>query len=443
MTTTSAPEQDVSADAAAENAAYGKVTWRLLPFLFVCYVVSWLDRVNVGFAKLQMQGDLKFSDTVYGLGAGVFFIGYFLFEVPSNVILHRAGARLWITRIMVSWGFLSSAMMFVSSAMAFYVLRFFIGVAEAGFFPGIILYLTYWYPARRRGRIVAIFLTAIAATGVVGGPLSGWILKSMNGVNGWAGWKWLFLFEGIPSVVMGISTFFYLDDSIRSSKWLNDEEKELLARNIDADNAHKSSHRLGHAFRDPKVWVLAFVYLCFVSGLYAISFWLPQIIKNTGVKDPLDIGLLTAIPWGIGAVGMILWGRSSDRTGERRWHAALAGFLGGIALLVSTMYGQNTVASLVFLTFATIGIQATLPVFWALPTAFLTGGAAAAGIAWINSVGNLGGFVAPYLVGWLRDVTHSTAAGLYVLSGGLVLGGVVVLAFIPKRLFKAETIRSS
>ena len=434
--TASAPARDAVLEVAAENAAYAKVTWRLIPFLFLCYVVSWLDRVNVGFAKLQMQGDLQFSDTVYGLGAGIFFIGYFLFEVPSNVILHRAGARLWIARIMVTWGILSSAMMFVSSAKAFYGLRFLVGVSEAGFFPGIILYLTYWYPARRRVRIMALFLTAISATGVVGGPLSGWILKNMNGVNGLAGWKWLFLLEGIPSLVMGISTWFYLDDSIQSSKWLADGEKELLARNIAADNAHKSSHELRHAFAEPKVWVLAFVYFCFVSGLYAISFWLPQIIKNTGVKDPLDIGLLTAIPWGIGAVGMVLWGRSSDRTGERRWHTALAGVLGGVALLVSTAYGQNTVASLIALSLATVGILATLPIFWALPTAFLTGGAAAAGIAWINSVGNLGGFVAPYLVGWLRDVTQSTAAGLYVLSAGLVLGGVVVLVLIPKRIFR-------
>jgi D-galactonate transporter len=431
-----APAISASPSALAEAAAYAKVTWRLIPFLFVCYIVSWLDRVNVGFAKLQMQSDLKFSDTVYGLGAGIFFIGYFIFEVPSNIILHRAGARRWIARIMTSWGVLASSMMFVGSPMSFYVLRFFIGVSEAGFFPGIILYLTYWYPARRRVRIVALFLTAIAATSVIGAPLSGWILKSLNGANGWAGWQWLFLLEGAPSLLMGVFTFFYLDDSIRASRWLTAEEKQLLEQSITADNAEKPSHSLRHAFGDAKVWLLAAVYFCFVSGLYAISFWLPQIIKNTGVKDPLDVGFLTAIPWGIGAVGMLLWGRRSDRTGERRWHAALAGFVGGAALLVSTAYGHNTVASLVALTIATLGIQATLPVFWALPTAFLTGGAAAAGIALINAVGNLGGFVAPFLVGWLKDVTQSTATGLYVLSGGLILGGLLVVVFIPARLFK-------
>ena len=435
-TSSTAPAVSAGPTTASEAAAYAKVTWRLVPFLFVCYIVSWLDRVNVGFAKLQMQSDLKFSDTVYGLGAGIFFIGYFLFEVPSNMILHRAGARLWIARIMITWGIISSAMMYASSAMSFYVLRFLIGVAEAGFFPGIILYLTYWYPARRRGRIVALFLTAISATSVVGGPLSGWILKNLNGANGWAGWQWLFLVEGVPSIVMGVWTLFYLDDTIRGSKWLSDAEKQILERNIAAENADKSSHSLGHAFGDPKVWLLAFVYFCFVSGLYAISFWLPQIIKNTGVKDPLDIGLLTAIPWGLGAIGMLLWGHSSDRGGERRWHAALAGFIGGVGMLISTAYGKNTIASMAALTVATFGILATLPVFWALPTAFLAGGAAAAGIAWINSVGNLGGFVAPFLVGWLKDLTHGTAAGLYVLSGGLVLGGVLVLVFIPARLFK-------
>jgi D-galactonate transporter len=436
MTESVAPAVSEVSAAINEDALYARVTWRLVPFLFLCYIVSWLDRVNVGFAKLQMATDLKLSDTVYGLGAGIFFIGYFLFEVPSNMILHRAGARLWIARIMITWGILSAAMMFVGSPTSFYALRFLIGVAEAGFFPGIILYLTYWYPARRRGRIVALFLTAISATSVVGGPLSGWILKSMNGVNGWAAWQWLFLLEGLPSIVMGLWTLAYLENGISAARWLTEEEKSHLERNIASEDAAKSSHKLGHAFRDLKVWLLAFVYFCFVSGLYAISFWLPQIIKNTGVKDPLDIGLLTAIPWGIGAIGMVLWGRSSDRSGERRWHAAVAGFVGGIAMLVSTAYGHNTVASMVALSVATLGILATLPVFWALPTAFLTGGAAAAGIAFVNSVGNLGGFVAPFLVGWLKDVTHSTAAGLYVLSAGLVLGGVLVLAFIPARLFE-------
>jgi D-galactonate transporter len=437
-TMNTAPAMATTTPYELEASAYAKVTRRLIPFLFVCYIVSWLDRVNIGFAKLQMQSDLKFSDTVYGLGAGIFFIGYFLFEVPSNVILHRAGARVWIARIMISWGVLSSLMMYASSPLWFYVLRFLIGVAEAGFFPGIILYLTYWYPARRRGRIVALFLTAIATTSVIGAPLSGWILKSMNGWHGLAGWQWLFLLEGIPSLVMGLWTLAFLDDGIRASRWLSEEEKQLLERNISSENAQKTSHSFRHAFGDAKVWLLAFVYLCFVSGLYGISFWLPQIIKNTGVKDPLDVGLLTAVPWGIGAVGMLWWGRNSDRTGERRWHAALAGFIGGVGMLISTAYGSQTLASMVALTVATLGIQATLPVFWSLPTAFLTGGAAAAGIAWINSVGNLGGFIAPFLVGWLKDLTHSTATGLYVLSGGLVLGGILVLTFIPARLFKHQ-----
>jgi D-galactonate transporter len=409
-----------------DEAVYRKVVRRLIPFLFLCYVVAYLDRVNVGFAKLQMQADLKFSDFVYGTGAGIFFIGYFLFEVPSNIILHRIGARVWIARIMVTWGVLSASMMFVTNDVWFYVLRFLLGVAEAGFFPGIILYLTYWFPAERRGRIVALFMTAIAVSSVIGGPLSGWILKSMAGVNGWAGWQWLFLLEGLPSVIVGIWVLFYLDDSIRGAKWLTDAEKQLLERNIAADAKGKAEMSLGQVFGNGRVWLLSLIYFCFVMGLYGVSFWLPQLIKNTGVKDALNIGLLSAIPWGVAAIGMVLISRHSDRTGERRLHVSGVALLGAAGLAASAVFGDNTLLAMIALTVGTLGIMSALPLFWSLPTAFLGGAAAAAGIAIINSLGNLAGYVSPTLVGKISDATHSTAWGMYTLAASLVLGALLV-----------------
>ncbi len=416
-----------------EAATYHKVGWRLIPFLLLCYVVAYLDRVNVGFAKLQMLQDLKFSETVYGLGAGIFFIGYFLFEVPSNVILHRVGARVWIARIMVTWGVISVGMMFVESVTSFYVVRFLLGVAEAGFFPGIILYLTYWYPAAHRARMTALFMSAIALSGVIGGPLSGWIMQSLPGVGGLKGWQWLFVLEGLPSVAVGIATLFYLDDSIDLAKWLTSKEKELLKRNIVADNANKQILSIGAVFKDARVWLMSLIYFSFVMGLYGVSFWLPTIIKATGVKDALQIGLLTAIPYGSAVVAMIFVSRSADRTGERRWHIAIPALLGAAGLVLSVTWGQNTVLAMTALTLATMGILTTLPLFWSLPTSFLAGAGAAAGIAIINSVGNLAGFVSPFVVGWLKDMTQSTNAGMYLLAVSLVLGALLTIS-VPARL---------
>jgi D-galactonate transporter len=400
----------------------------------LCYVVAYLDRVNVGFAKLQMLNDLKFSETIYGIGAGIFFVGYFFFEVPSNIILARTGARVWLTRIMVTWGLISSAMMFVTSPAMFYVLRFLLGVAEAGFFPGVILYLTYWYPARRRARIVALFMTAIALSGVVGGPLSGWIMQTFAGNNGWAGWQWLFLLEGIPSVIVGIWLFFFLDDGIRSSKWLTEEEKSLLEHEIENDQKTKQHLSLGEIFSNGKVWLLSLIYFCFIMGLYGVSFWLPNLIKNTGVKEVLTVGLLTAIPYGFAAVVMVMAGRSSDASGERRWHIATAGVLGAVGLILSVVYGDNTAIAMAALSLATAGILTTLPLFWTLPTAYLGGTAAAAGIAMINSIGNLAGFVSPYMIGAVKDATQSTAVGMFVLAFSLALGAILVVAGVPKQM---------
>ena len=417
-----------------EESTYRKVMWRLLPFLLLCYVVAYLDRVNVGFAKLQMLTDLNFSETIYGLGAGIFFIGYFIFEVPSNVILHRVGARVWIARIMITWGILSALMMFVTTPTMFYVARFFLGAAEAGFFPGIILYLTYWFPAERRGRVTATFMTAVALSGVIGGPLSGYIMKNMTGMNGWAGWQWMFLLEGIPSVLIGIAVLFYLDDRISHAKWLTDAEKALLQRNIKAEEGAKKDLPISQTLTSGRVWLMGLIYFSFVMGLYGISFWLPTIIKATGVKDVLDISLLTAIPYGFAVVAMVLVGRSADRHQERRWHVAIPGLLGALGLVLSVMWRGDTVLAMAALTLATMGILCTLPLFWSLPTSFLVGAGAAAGIALINSLGNLAGFASPYMMGWLKDMTKSTDAGMYVLATSLVVGALLTLSVSAKSL---------
>lgn len=416
-----------------EDSIYRKVSWRLIPFLLLCYIVAYLDRVNVGFAKLQMLGDLHFSETIYGLGAGIFFIGYFLFEVPSNIILHKVGARVWIGRIMISWGVLSAAMMFVASAPMFYLMRFFLGVAEAGFFPGIILYLTYWYPAHRRGRVTALFMTAIALAGVIGGPISGWILREMSGLSGLAGWQWMFLLEGIPSILVGIVVLFYLDDRITGARWLSAGEKSILERNIRNEDAQKHDPPVMTVLRSPRVWLLSLIYFCMVAGLYGVSFWLPTIIKATGVKDNFSIGVLSAVPYAFAVASMLLAARSADARRERRWHVAAPAVLGALGLVLSVVWSQSTTLAMAALTLATMGILTTLPLFWSLPTAFLTGTAAAAGIGLINSLGNLAGFASPYAVGWLKDATQSTDAGMYVLAGVLVAGALLTLS-IPARL---------
>nr|WP_241019094.1 MFS transporter [Paraburkholderia sp. Tr-20389] len=397
------------------------------------YVVAYLDRVNVGFAKLGMSTDLGLSDAVYGFGAGIFFIGYFIFEVPSNIILHRVGARVWIARIMVTWGIVSMLTMFVTTPTMFYVMRFLLGLAEAGFFPGIILYLTYWYPAQRRGRMTTWFMTAIAISGVVGGPISGYILKSFDGANGWHGWQWLFLLEGVPSVIVGILVFIVLDDRISKAKWLTKEERELLERNIAAEDATKEDHAIGKVMLSPRVLMMSLIYFSFVMGLYGVSFWLPTIIKSTGVTDAFMIGLLSAIPFAAAVIAMVLVARSADRTRERRWHVAVPGFVGALGLVLSVIWAKDTTLAMAGLTLATMGILTTLPLFWSLPTSFLAGTGAAAGIALINSIGNLAGFLSPYAVGWLKQATSANAAGMYMLAGFMILGGLLAVC-VPARL---------
>lgn len=424
----------VASASSAEDAAYSKVTWRLLPVLMICYLVAYLDRVNIGFAKLQMLGDLGFSETVYGLGAGMFFIGYFFFEVPSNMILHRVGARIWIGRIMITWGLVSGAFMFVRTPAMFYSLRFLLGIAEAGFFPGMILYLTYWYPSQRRAHMVALFMTAIPMSGVLGGPLSGWIMKTFGGLNGWPGWQWLFLLEALPAIVVGIGVMLYLDNGIRSAKWLTDAEKSLLERNLEHDHALAPVHpSLGSLAADGRLWRMSLIYFACVVGSYGLTFWMPTLIQTAGVQDVLMIGVLTAIPYSVAVVTMLLVGRSGDRRRERRWHTAMPMLLGAAGLSASTLAGTHTVAAVLCLTIAAAGIMTAAPLFWSLPTAILRGSAAAAGIAAINSVGNLGGFVSPYVIGGLKDLTHSTTPGMYAVTATLILGAFLVLR-VPARM---------
>jgi MFS family permease len=417
-----------------EEATYRKVTQRLVPFLMICYVVAYLDRVNVGFAKLQMLGDLHFSETIYGRGAGLFFIGYFLFELPSNLILHRVGARRWIARIMVTWGLVSASFVFVRTPMMFYTLRVLLGVAEAGFYPGIILYLTRWYPSHRRARVVALFMTAIPLSGIIGGPVSGWILDRFAHTAGWAGWQWLFLMEAIPSIVIGFIVLFYLDDSIQSATWLTPEERRLLAANLDHDRVGIAPHGSVLAvIVDPRVWRMCVIYFTCAMGQYALNFWMPTLIQAAGVKGFLGIGLFTAIPYSATVVVMLILGRSADRHRERRWHLAGALMAGAVGLLLTPIAGTHTALAMVCLTIAAAGTITAAPLFWSLPTAFLDGVAAAAGIATINSIANLGGYLSPDLIGRLKDLTHSSAAGMYMTAAIVFIGALVTLS-VPAKL---------
>jgi len=411
---------------------YRKVDLRLIPFLFLCYILAYLDRVNVGFAKLQMLKDLSLSDAAFATGAGIFFIGYFFFEVPSNVLLKKFGARRWIARIMVSWGIVSALTMLIKSEWAFYGMRFLLGLAEAGFFPGIIFYLTLWYPSGLRSSRTALFVSAIAVSGVIGSPISGWIMDTLSGTWGWAGWQWLFLIEGIPSIIVGIWVIYYLDSSIAEAKWLSDEEKAILTKNIEDEETTKHQAKLSDAFRSGKVWVLSAIYFTLMIGLYGIAFWLPTIIKAFGLKTYLGVGLITAIPYGFATVGMILLSRSSDRTGERRLHYFFNVAAGGIGLILSGVFSYSPVLSVIFLSFGTLGVLGSMPLFWPIPSAFLTGTAAAAGIGIVNSIGNLGGYVGPNVPVWVKHISKDPSAALYTIAFILILGGFLVLAFIPK-----------
>lgn len=421
-------------DTTVRKSAYRKIAFRLMPFLMLCYFCAYLDRVNVGFAKLQMMSDLQFSEAVYGLGAGVFFIGYFLCEVPSNIVLHKVGARRWIARIMITWGILSGCFAFVQTEWQFYTLRFLLGVAEAGLAPGLLLYLTYWFPSYRRARMTVLWFIAIPISGMIGGPLSGLIMDRMSGVHGWFGWQWMFVIEAIPTVLVGLLVLAVLKDSVQDANWLTQDEKNLVKQELAQDNQHKEGHASVKEFiADKRLWLLAGIYFCVVMGQYAITFWLPTLIRNSGISDNWHIGLLTSLPYMCAIVVMILAGRSGDHFQERRWHLIIPMCAGAIALTFATLFASNLTLSLICLCIAASGVLTASSLFWMLPTNFLGGVSAAAGIAAVNSFANLAGFCSPYLIGWVTTNTGSNAIGMFLITTVLIFGASLVLR-VPAKL---------
>lgn len=416
----------MSADIA--QSALWKTRWRLIPFLFLLYIVAYLDRVNVGFAAIDMNRDLGFSAAVYGLGSGIFFISYTLFEVPSNLILARVGVGLWIARIMFTWGIFATAMVFVNNATTFYALRFLLGIAEAGFFPGIILYLTHWFPARERARAVGLFMTATAMAGVIGAPISSALLQ-LHGAGGLKGWQWLFLIEGLPAMLLAPVVLLFMTERPSEAKWLTRDEREWLTREIEAehDDTDQAHVTLRAAATSARLWIVSLPYVCIVIAFYGVSFWLPQIVQASSGFSAAMVVLLSAIPYVAATIGLVYFGTRSDRTGERHWHVAGPCLIGALGFVLTVVAPQTPTFALATLSIAAFGIWGTLGPFWTLPTTFLRGTAAAGGIAIVNSIGNLGGFVGPFLVGWIRQATGGFTAGLLTLAGILVLGAVIAL----------------
>ena len=424
----------VRAETADVEALYDKIAWRIMPFLVTLFVVAWLDRINVGFARLRMVEDLGFSDTAYGFGAGIFYLGYLLFEIPSNLVLERIGARKTFARITILWGITSTATMLVKTAAWFYVLRFLLGAFEAGLLPGAVLYLTYWFPRRRRARMVGLFLAAIPLAGVVGGPVSGLIMGSMGGRLGLANWQWLFLLEGIPSIVLGLMTFLLLADKPSHARWLTETERRQVLSDLDADNrgAGPRQHGLMRAFANPLVWLLTVIQFCLTSANPTVGFWGPTIIEGLGVNDAATIGLLFAVPNIVAVICLIVVSRHSDRTLERRYHSALPCLACGVGLAAIGFFANHPLVAFAGLVLATIGPVTAGASFWQFPPMLLAGTAAAGGIALINSIGSFSGWVAPFAIGWLRDVTGTTSSGLYVVAGLELLAGVLILLFMPR-----------
>jgi MFS transporter, ACS family, tartrate transporter len=424
---------DATTDRAVETAVRTAM-WRLLPFLGLCYLLNYVDRVNVGFAALKMNPDLGLSAAAYGLGAGLFFIGYFFFEVPSNVILHRVGARIWIARIMITWGVVASATAFVQGEISFYIVRFLLGIAEAGFFPGVILYLTYWFPRARRAKVVALFFLAVPLSSVLGAPISTLLIQNGDGALGFdAGWRFMFFVEGIPALLVGVLVLVLLPDRPTRARWLSGTEQQALERRIADEDAAQVPQETGllAGLRDRRVVALSVIYFGVVFGLYVLAFFLPQVVSDLqeqfGVRFSLvEIGLITAVPYVFASVVMVLNARHSDHTGERRLHVAVPAFLGAAGVAVA-LYLDSPYLVMAAMTLCAVGVYSAIPVIWQLPSAFLTGVGAAAGIALINSFGNLSGFVGPYLTGWLQDLTGSFRAGMFVVAAFMVLAGVIVL----------------
>jgi MFS transporter, ACS family, tartrate transporter len=431
-----------------EAAVISRLTWRLVPFLFLLYIVAYLDRINVGFAALQMQQQLGLSDAVYGLGAGIFFAGYFLFQVPSNLVLQRVGARRWIATLMVAWGLISAAMALAQGPRSFYLLRFLLGSAEAGFFPGVILYLKRWFPARARARTVARFMTAAPLSGVIGGPLSGALLSVP--LRGLAGWQWMFVLEGIPAVLLGGAVWVYLVDRPEEAVWLSPAEATWLRETLASEQSASETGRPARLGSDAgrngplsalwmgRIWMLSLVYFGLNTVSYGMSLWLPKLIQSLSGLSNFAIGAVSAIPYVAAAVAMVGVGLHSDRTGERRWHTAGPAFAGAVAMGLAA-FVHSVVPAIALISVAVLGVFSMMGPFWAMPTSLLSATAAAAGIAFINSVGNLGGFFGPYIIGRLRDATGEFRGGLLVVAGALAVSGAIALAvkFDPQTTAKA------
>jgi D-galactonate transporter len=430
-----------------EDNVYRKISWRVMPIVLIAYIFAFLDRINIGYAQLQMKQDLAFSDAIYGLGAGIFFVTYLLFEVPSNLLLEKIGARLTFLRIMVLWGLTSAATAFVTEAWQFYGIRLLLGMFEAGFFPGIILFLTYWYPSHRRGRVTGLFLFGMPITGVLGGPLSGMIMGGMEGLGGMHGWQWLFIVEGLPTVLLGFLLYRMLPNKPSEARWLNDSEKALVQSVLDAD--HQVDTKPGHhgklaaALADPKTYVLAFVYFCCACAVYTVTFWLPTMIKGLGIASIASIGWITAVPYIFGAIGVLVISRSSDRFKERRWHVGGTLVVGAAALFATSFLGGAFAPVMVLLCIAAFFIFGGGSLFWSIPPTYLGREAAAAGIAVISSLGILGGFVSPTLIGWIKGATGSIQMGLGALTALVIVGGLTILIALPKSAVRVGTADNS
>ena len=427
----------INPSAAANRASvlYSKAFWRIVPLLMACYTVSYLNRINIGFAKLQMSATLGLSESVFGIGAGVFFIGYFIFGLPSNLLMQRFGARRWIGCLMIVWGITSACFSLIKTPLEFGIVGFLLGTVEAGFYPGVIVYLASWFPARQRARILALFMSAIPIAGIFGNPLSGWIMDAFASVAHLLGWQWMFLIEAVPAVLFGVVVFFTLDDGIGSAKWLTDSEKQFLGNEIKADAAERTvgAGPVTAVMKDRRLWLMCFIYFTFVVGQYGLTFWMPTLIHGTGVSQNTRIGWLSAIPFVCAVIAMNLCGRSADAHRERRWHVIVPALAGAAGFCVAAGFSHNTLVSVIALSVAAAGVLTCAPLFWSLPTSFLAGTAAAAGVAIINSIGNLAGFASPVMIGHLRDLTHSSQSGMYALAGIMVAGAFAVWS-VPAKL---------
>ncbi len=436
MSTVSVPLPVGATAAPSElDGIYRKIFLRLIPFLMVLWILAWIDRVNIGFVKLTMLDDLKWSEAVYGLGAGIFFLGYFFFEVPSNLLLQKIGAKKTIMRITIGWGITSIVMMFVTSPGMFYFLRFLLGVFEAGFYPGIILYLTFWFPNDRRAKAFGMFMSASALAGVIGGPLAGFIMTSLNGVNGWQGWQWVFLIEGIPSVLAGVVTYFYLTDKPEQATWLTKQERDLVHADLarDAESLGHREHSLLASLKDGKIWLMILIYFCIIAANSSLTFYGPTLVKEVGFTSPLAVGWIMSAAYLCGAAGMILNGVHSDRHQEARWHCAVAAAVGSASLLaIALLLNASPLLTLVMLTLAIVGTMSSIPVFWQMPNRFLSGAAAAGGVALINSIANLAGFGAPWMLGLIKTSTGQLTAGLYVVAAFEICATLLILKFVPR-----------